>query len=137
MVSEFAARGEGVFFTFLLAMNDCFLLVWHCSGDVGIGLNVRRMRDQFLSTFTTTYSLCPIGDIGTVFRCYPAMWQVFVEDPELPGRYRLAAERPSRPAGTPPPPAPPPEMQIRSSLRARLQEFPAPSRVPCVTKAVL
>eukprot|EP00884_Botryococcus_braunii_P002935 jgi/Botrbrau1/12642/Bobra.67_1s0008.1 len=69
------------------------------SGDVGIGLNVRRMRDQFLSTFTTTYSLCPIGDIGTVFRCYPSMWQVFVEDPESPGRYRLAAERPSRPAG--------------------------------------
>jgi Domain of unknown function (DUF1995) len=47
-----------------------------CSGEAGIGLNVRRMRDQFLSTFTNTYSLRPIGDVGTVFRRYPGMWQV-------------------------------------------------------------
>ena len=69
------------------------------SGDVGIGLNVRRLRDDFLSTFATTYSLRPIGDVGTVFRQYPGQWMVFVEDAAAPGRYRLVAERPSAPAG--------------------------------------
>jgi hypothetical protein len=69
------------------------------SGDVGLGLNVRRLRESFLSAFVTTYSLRPVGDIGSVFRKFPGLWQVFVQDPELPGRYLLAAERPSRPAG--------------------------------------
>lgn len=53
----------------------CQGLLSGCSGDVGIGLNIRRMRSQFLSTFTTTYSLRPVGDIGSVFRRYPGMWQ--------------------------------------------------------------
>ena len=47
-----------------------------CSGDVGIGLNVRRMRLEFLSTFTVTYSLRPLGEFGTVLRRYPGQWQV-------------------------------------------------------------
>lgn len=46
------------------------------SGDVGVGLSIRRMRDNFLSRFTTTYSLRPIADVGSVFRRYPGMWQV-------------------------------------------------------------
>ncbi|KAL4422848.1 hypothetical protein ABPG75_009045 [Micractinium tetrahymenae] len=69
------------------------------SADVGVGLSIRRMRDSFLSRFTTTYSLRPIQDVGSVFRRYPGMWQVFVQDPELPGRYKLVAERLSRPGG--------------------------------------
>lgn len=69
------------------------------SGDVGVGLNIRRLRETFLKDFVTTYSLRPVGDVGSVFRRYPGLWQVFVADPELPGRYRLAAERPSRPGG--------------------------------------
>eukprot|EP00892_Ulva_mutabilis_P004356 jgi/Ulvmu1/2292/UM013_0139.1 len=69
------------------------------SGDVGIGLNVRRMRNQFLAQFITTYSIRPIGDIGTIFRRYPDLWQVFVQDEKTPGRYRIIAERPERPAG--------------------------------------
>ncbi len=32
-----------------------------CSGEVGIGLNVRRMVLDFLGSFTTAYSLRPIG----------------------------------------------------------------------------
>lgn len=56
------------------------------SGDVGIGLNARRMRNNFLNNFTVTYSLRPVGDIGTVFRRYPGMWKVFIEEPDLPGR---------------------------------------------------
>jgi hypothetical protein len=69
------------------------------SGDVGVGLNMRRLRDNFLKDFMTVYSLRPIGDIGSVFKRFPSQWQVFVADPETPGRYTLAAERPSRPGG--------------------------------------
>ncbi len=96
------------------------------SGDVGVGLNVRRMRTNFLGDFVsvmtshdmpvgsakdsrlshrhncmqvTTYSLRPVGDIGTVFRRWPGQWMVFVQDELIRGRYKLAAERPGRPAG--------------------------------------
>lgn len=78
----------------------CCKLACVCSGDAGVGLNVRRLTKQFTSTFTTSYSLRPVGDVGSVYRRYPGQWQVFVEDPSMePGRYLLAAERPSRPAG--------------------------------------
>lgn len=66
---------------------------------MGIGLNVRRMRQQFLGQFIITYSIRPIGDEGTVFRRYPAEWKVFLEDESEPGRYKLVAERPERPQG--------------------------------------
>lgn len=69
------------------------------SGDVGLGLNARRLRSNFLARFTTTYSLRPIGDVGSVFRRYPEQWKVFVEEPGMPGRYFVAATTPSRPAG--------------------------------------
>lgn len=68
------------------------------SGDAGIGLNVRRMRSRFLSTFTTAYSMRPFGD-GTVFKKYPEIWKVFVDDPDVLGRYLLAGESFDRPAG--------------------------------------
>jgi hypothetical protein len=60
------------------------------SGDVGIGLNVRRLRDGFLSTFATAYALRPVGEVGTVYKRWPGKWQVFVEDESAPGRYKLA-----------------------------------------------
>jgi len=69
------------------------------SGDVGLGLNARRLRDSFLRAFTVTYSLRPIGDIGSVYKRYPDTWKVFLEDPQLPGRYKLVSEQPSRPQG--------------------------------------
>jgi hypothetical protein len=69
------------------------------AGDVGVGLNVRRLRDQFLAQFITTYSIMPIGDIGTIFRKYPELWKVFIQDELTPGRFRQVAERPERPAG--------------------------------------
>lgn len=83
----------------IYVLQQCLCL---CSGDAGVGLNVRRLTKQFTSTFTTSYSLRPVGDVGSVYRRYPGQWQVFVEDPSMePGRYLLAAERPSRPAGLP------------------------------------
>lgn len=52
-------------------------VVWHTrSGDVGLGLNARRLRDNFLKNFSITYSLRPIGDVGSVYRRYPSLWQV-------------------------------------------------------------
>ena len=63
------------------------------SGDVGIGLNVRRLRDGFLSSFATAYALRPVGEVGTVYKRWPGKWQVFVEDERAPGRGLLAAER--------------------------------------------
>lgn len=57
-----------------------------CSGDVGIGLNARRLRTNFTNRFNITYSLRPVGEVGTVFRRFPELWKVFVEEPGLPGR---------------------------------------------------
>lgn len=142
------------------------------SGDVGLGLNARRLRESFLRNFVITYSLRSIGDVGSVFRRYPGLWkvcgrcstscsgvclhgstpgvpcragpsygmrmrakgygmqvcaqksivlnwtrvppcsparvrvycvclQVFVEEADMPGRYKLIAEQPSRPQGMP------------------------------------
>lgn len=75
------------------------LIMWNprlFSGDVGIGLNVRRTRDNFVSTFTVVYSMRPLPE-GAIFRRYPGLWQVFLDDTERPGRYKLAKEQPRRP----------------------------------------
>lgn len=69
------------------------------SGDVGLGLNARRLRQQFLNNFMVTYSLRPVGEIGSVFRCYPGQWKVFLEDQQIAGRYKLIQESASRPQG--------------------------------------
>ena len=68
------------------------------SGDAGIGLNVRRMRQNFLNRFAVTYSLRPIEDFGAQLKKYPDAWKVFLADPELPGRYQLAREVRERPS---------------------------------------
>ncbi|KAK4378968.1 hypothetical protein RND71_000830 [Anisodus tanguticus] len=75
------------------------LIMWNprlISEDVGVGINVRRLRRNFLSTFTVAYSMRPLPD-GAVFRCYPGLWKVFYDDKDRPNRYRLAKEQISRP----------------------------------------
>jgi hypothetical protein len=70
------------------------------SGDVGIGVAVRDMRLNFLSTFNYVYSLAPIPYANaSVFRKYPGQWQVFMEDEANPGRFNLIAEQATRPVG--------------------------------------
>mmetsp|Transcript_49175 Transcript_49175/g.93915 ORF Transcript_49175/g.93915 Transcript_49175/m.93915 type:complete len:355 (-) Transcript_49175:422-1486(-) len=70
------------------------------SGDVGIGVAVRDMRVNFLSTFLVTYSIYPLSSpSGSVFKKYPGQWQVFLEEENNVGRYKLVAERSARPAG--------------------------------------
>ncbi|XP_073146953.1 uncharacterized protein [Henckelia pumila] len=75
------------------------LIMWNprlISEDVGVGINVRRLRRNFLSTFTVVYSMKPLPS-GAVFRCYPGSWKVFFDDKERPNRYLLAKEQISRP----------------------------------------
>ena len=47
------------------------------SGDAGIGLNVRRMREGFLGRFAPAYSIRPLPQGGSVFFRYPGPWKVF------------------------------------------------------------
>eukprot|EP00271_Cylindrocystis_brebissonii_P021515 TRINITY_DN7729_c0_g2_i1.p1 TRINITY_DN7729_c0_g2~~TRINITY_DN7729_c0_g2_i1.p1 ORF type:complete len:396 (+),score=60.12 TRINITY_DN7729_c0_g2_i1:90-1190(+) len=75
------------------------LVMWNprlVSGDVGIGLNVRRLRENFLNSFTTAYLLRPLN-VGAVYRCYPGLWKLFLDDPDVPGRYLLFREQENRP----------------------------------------
>lgn len=75
------------------------LIMWNprlVSEDVGVGINVRRLRRDFLSKFTVVYSMKPLP-AGAVFRCYPGMWKVFFDDKERPNRYLLAKELIRRP----------------------------------------
>lgn len=75
------------------------LIMWNpslVSGDVGVGINVRRLRRDFLSTFTVVYSMKPLQS-GAVFRCYPGLWKVFYDDKDRPNRYLLAQEMVRRP----------------------------------------
>ncbi|PIN09036.1 adenylate kinase [Handroanthus impetiginosus] len=75
------------------------LIMWNprlVSEDVGVGINVRRLRREFLSTFTVVYSMKPLPS-GAVFRCYPGLWKVFYDDTERPNRYLLAKELIRRP----------------------------------------
>ncbi|KAI3445293.1 hypothetical protein Pfo_001958 [Paulownia fortunei] len=75
------------------------LIMWNprlVSEDVGVGINVRRLRRNFLSTFTVVYSMKPLPS-GAVFRCYPGLWKVFYDDKERPNRYLLAREMIRRP----------------------------------------
>lgn len=62
---------------------------------VGIGYAGRQLRERFLSTFDICYSLRPLEN-GTVFRAYPAGWQVWRQ---LEGEYQLIAEEPRKPSG--------------------------------------
>ncbi|GAA0145038.1 hypothetical protein LIER_05325 [Lithospermum erythrorhizon] len=75
------------------------LIMWNprlVSEDVGVGINVRRLRRDFLSTFTVVYSMRPFPS-GAVFRSYPDLWKVFYDDKDRPNRYLLAKEQISRP----------------------------------------
>ncbi|XP_019186759.1 PREDICTED: uncharacterized protein LOC109181445 [Ipomoea nil] len=75
------------------------LIMWNprlVSEDVGVGINVRRLRRNFLSTFSVVYSMRPFPS-GAVFRCYPGLWKVFYDNKDRLGRYLLAKEQISRP----------------------------------------
>ena len=70
------------------------------SGDAGLGLNFRRMRDQFLGRMTVVYAIQPLPWCnGNIFKRFPGMWRLYLQDEERPGRFRLVRESASRLAG--------------------------------------
>jgi len=66
------------------------------SGIVGIGYAARQTRQRFISTIESCYYLRPIFEEAAVFRCYPGLWEVWVEKN---GDYVLVAELPKKPSG--------------------------------------
>lgn len=66
------------------------------SGVVGIGYSARQTRQRFISTIESCYYLRPVDDETAVFRCYPGLWEVWVE---TNGEYEKIAELPKRPSG--------------------------------------
>ena len=70
------------------------------SGDAGIGLTVRRWRDQFLGVMCVAYSLRPLPWCnGTVLKKFPGPWKLYIEKENMPGRFELVHESNARPAG--------------------------------------
>ncbi|MEA5572431.1 DUF1995 family protein [Calothrix sp. UHCC 0171] len=66
------------------------------SGVVGIGYAGRQTRQRFIGTIESCYYLRPIFEEAAVFRCYPGMWEVWVENA---GNYEKVAELPNKPSG--------------------------------------
>ncbi len=66
------------------------------SSIVGIGYAARQTRQRFISTIESCYYLRPIFEEAAVFRCYPGLWEVWVEKN---GDYIRVAELPKKPSG--------------------------------------
>lgn len=66
------------------------------SGTVGIGYAARQTRQRFISTIESCYYLRPIFEEAAVFRGYPGMWEVWLENS---GDYEKVAELPKKPSG--------------------------------------
>jgi hypothetical protein len=62
---------------------------------VGIGLAARQLRERFIKNIYSCYYLRPIQD-GTILRCHPSPWQVWLEKEE---DYELATELSTKPMG--------------------------------------
>lgn len=66
------------------------------AGTVGIGYAARQIRERFIKTIESCYYLRPIFEEAAVFRCYPGMWEIWLENS---GNYEKVAELPQRPTG--------------------------------------
>ena len=70
------------------------------SGDAGLGLNFRRMRENFLGRMTVVYALQPLPWCnGSIFKRFPGQWRLYLEDEARPGRFKLVKESYQRLAG--------------------------------------
>lgn len=65
-------------------------------GAVGIGYTARQLRDRFINTIESCYYLRPVDDQTAVVRCYPGLWEVWVE---TKGEYQKITELPQKPSG--------------------------------------
>ncbi len=60
---------------------------------VGIGVAARQLRERFLNTIQSCYYVRALEG-AALFRCYPSLWQVWIEENE---EYQLLAEVPQKP----------------------------------------
>jgi Domain of unknown function (DUF1995) len=61
---------------------------------IGIGYAGRQLRSRFLNTIEPCYYLRPLDDQAALMRCYPDLWQVWLE---TEGVYQLIAEKHQKP----------------------------------------
>jgi hypothetical protein len=66
------------------------------SSVVGIGYTARETRRRFISTIESCYYIRPVDDESALFRCYPGLWEVWLE---TEGEYQKVAELPTKPSG--------------------------------------
>ena len=66
------------------------------SSVVGIGYTARETRRRFISTIESCYYIRPVDDESALFRCYPGLWEVWLE---TEGEYQKVAELPKKPSG--------------------------------------
>ncbi|WP_066382081.1 MULTISPECIES: DUF1995 family protein [unclassified Anabaena] len=66
------------------------------AGTVGIGYAARQTRQRFISTLESCYYLRPVDDETAVFRCYPGLWEIWIENS---GTWQKVAELPKKPSG--------------------------------------
>jgi hypothetical protein len=66
------------------------------SSVVGIGYTARETRRRFISTIESCYYIRPVDDESALFRCYPGLWEVWLE---TAGEYQKVAELPKKPSG--------------------------------------
>jgi hypothetical protein len=70
------------------------------SGDAGLGLNFRRMREEFLGKMCVVYCIQPLPWCnGNIFKRFPGLWRLYLQDETRPGRFKLVKESPQRLAG--------------------------------------
>jgi hypothetical protein len=81
------AAGDRPVILFLPKLEDAAI--------VGIGYAARQLRDRFLTTLTCAYYIKPL-ETSAIYRCYPAQWQVWLEEND---DYTLLAECPQKPVG--------------------------------------
>ncbi|MGA1603798.1 MAG: DUF1995 family protein, partial [Prochlorothrix sp.] len=78
----------------VIFLNPCLEDV----ATVGIGYAGRQLRDRFLSQITSCYYFKPL-DEAILFRCFPQLWQVWIETPSEEEPYVLKTETQDKPVG--------------------------------------
>ena len=66
------------------------------SSIVGIGYTARETRRRFISTIESCYYIRPLDDQSALFRCYPGLWEIWLE---TEGEYQKITELPKKPSG--------------------------------------
>ncbi|MFQ4144563.1 DUF1995 family protein [Chlorogloeopsis sp. ULAP02] len=66
------------------------------AGKIGIGYAARQIRERFTNTIESCYYLRPIFEEAALFRCYPGVWEVWVQNE---GDYQKVAELAQKPSG--------------------------------------